>query len=549
MPGTNLSKLTADIIAAYHRLDGNKSAVADELGIDRTTVRKYLKEAGVTRPLHSGRLEDLEPVVLPKPAQGRVKRYLLTSAQNNTKVHGRFWENLLAYAEFLDATLMVSRFTYNKSAYQSAKSVKPGRGPTADDMSDLWYDPKVLPYVCDNPETDRSCQYLLAPGLLWCAEMNILPTAADPLSGLENYAKGCSGIFPHAKLAMQPVATARTDEPRFNYTTGTVTHRNYIQKKAGLKAEFHHTYSALIVEVDGSGLWWVRQLNADNRGSFYDCPRGAEGAVHVDDGEIYGGARAEGLNWGDVHASEIDGLVAETNWGGTESIIDQLQPRFQFMHDLFSMRSRSHHELKSYDKMLRKHLKSEESVEEELRQTISLMAMAHREGCQMVVVSSNHDRHLDRWLDETDFRKDLPNARFYLQAQLAHTIAAEQGQPWDALPWALKQLGAPPATYLEQDASFVICGSWGGGIECGWHGDDGPNGSRGTTRSYAKVGRRVNKGHDHSPAILDGVYSAGACARTYGYQHGPSSHSVAHIVTWPNGKRALIAVRNGRWRA
>ena len=35
---------------------------------------------------------------------------------------------------------------------------------------------------------------------------------------------------------------------KFNYSTGTVTQRNYIAKKEGLKAEFHHQYGALIVD-------------------------------------------------------------------------------------------------------------------------------------------------------------------------------------------------------------------------------------------------------------------------------------------------------------
>jgi len=538
------------IVAAYHRLDGNKTAVAEELGIDRNTVRKYLKEAGVDKPLHSGRLEDLDPVVMPLPAKNKIARYILTSAQNNTKVHGRFWENLTTYAEFLDAQLMVSRFTYNKSAYHSAKSVKPGRGPTTEDLSDLWYDPRILPFVCDDPSTDKSCQYQLAPDLLWCAEMNILPTASRPLSELDSYTKQSSGIFPHAKLAMEPVATAKGEPPKHNYTTGTVTHRNYIQKKAGLKAEFHHAYSALIVEVNSSGEWWLRQLNADSRGTFYDCPRGVAGggALKIEDGEVIGGCQAEGINWGDVHASEIDPVVAEANWG-KGGIIDELQPRFQFMHDVFSMRSRSHHDVKSYSKMLRKYLTNTDKVEDEVKETTALMRKAARAGTTMVVVCSNHDRHLDRWMDETDFRKDPPNARFYLEAQLAHTLAAEKGEPWVALPWALTRFNAPAARYLKQDESFILCPDKGGGIECGWHGDDGPNGTRGSTRAYVKAGRRVNKGHDHSAAIMDGVYSAGACAQSFDYQHGPSTHSVSHIVTWPNGKRTLVTLRAGRWRA
>lgn len=521
--------------------------MAEELGIHRDTVRKVLKEAGINKPLHGGRLEDLEPTAMPLPAKGKITRYILTSAQNNTKVHGRFWENLTAYANYLDARIMVSRFVYNKGAFDNIKNAKPGRGPTVEDLNGLWYDPRVLPFVCDDEALHGSCQYALAPGLIWCAEMNIRPTSARPLSELENYTKQASGIFPHSKLAMDSVATGKGEPTKFNYATGTVTHRNYIKRKEGLKAEFHHAYAALIVEVDSNGDWWVRQLNADSRGGFYDCPRGAQGVLQIEDGEIIGGARAEGLNWGDVHASEIDKTIAGLNWdkGG---ILDALEPRFQFMHDIFSMRSRSHHDVFVYSKMLQKFFTGQDKVEDELKITTELMRKAHREWCQMVVVSSNHDRHLDRWLDDCNFKVDLPNARFYLEAQLAHTLAQERGEAWAALPWALQRFGAPPANYLPRDASFVICGG-SGGIECGWHGDEGPNGSRGSTKSLLKVGRRVNKGHDHTATIMDGVYSAGACSLDFSYAHGPSSHSVSHIITWPNGKRCIVTVRKGKWRA
>jgi hypothetical protein len=60
------------------------------------------------------------------------------------------------------------------------------------------------------------------------------------------------------------------DNARFLYTTGAVTERNYVQKKAGQKAEFHHNYGALMVEVDKEGTPFVRQLAADDTGAFQD---------------------------------------------------------------------------------------------------------------------------------------------------------------------------------------------------------------------------------------------------------------------------------------
>jgi len=41
-------------------------------------------------------------------------------------------------------------------------------------------------------------------------------------------------IFPHAKLAMRSIPTMQGEGTKLNYTTGTVTKRNYVQKRAGI---------------------------------------------------------------------------------------------------------------------------------------------------------------------------------------------------------------------------------------------------------------------------------------------------------------------------
>jgi len=539
----------AQIVEAYHK-HGNKTKVCEELGVSYNTVIKYLRKANVDdKPIASGRVSYITPTTLPLPNEG-TQRYVLTCAQNNTKLHEGFWRNLVAYSEFMDARLMVSRFTYNKSSYSSNKSVKPGHAPTADDKAGAWWDPKLDPYICDDPERHDDCRYELAPGLMWCAEMNIIPTQQRPLTGLHAYTGRASSIFPHAKMAMESVAAAKNEAAKLTYTTGCVTKRNYIAKKTGLMAEFHHAYGALIVEVSPDGSWWVRQLNGDSDGTFYDIPDiGEGGAIKVRSGKVETGQRVEAVNWGDVHASEIDPEAIITNWASQGCIIDDLRPRYQFMHDLLSFRSRSHHEMKKFGRMFQKYVDGIESVENEISETASVVHTAHRDFCHMVVVNSNHDRHGERWLDETDYRQDLLNAEFYLEAQLERVRSMKQRRQWDFHTWALKRCGVPnEIKFLDQDESFVICKKYSGGIECGMHGDEGPNGARGSTANLRKLGRRVNKGHDHQATIMDGVYSAGACALDFPYMSGPTSHTISHIVTYPNGKRTIITCWQDGWR-
>lgn len=542
------------IYAALEACAGNKTAMAAMLRVHRGTVRKLMDDYGIgSKPVVGGYIKPQTANQMKLPAEGMVYRYILTSAQNNTKVFNAFLRNLEAYKSWIDAKLMISRFTYNKTAYENTfgnHQSKPGRGPTDGDHQELWYDKAIAPYVCDDPEQHGSCRYQLAPDLQWCAEMNILPTATNPLSELGSYAGHNSAIFPHAKVAMQSPPRMPSDLPRFIYTTGTCTQMNYIQRKAGQKAEFHHIYGALIVEVDSRGDWWVRQINADSNGTFYDIPNGEVVKVHK--GQITTGHRTEALNWGDVHVSECDQAVKLVNWGDREccpeGVLDILKPKKQFMNDLFSMRSQSHHERDKFSARYEKYIKGIDSVSGEILATKDFLKLTHRSFCETVVVNSNHDRHGERWLDEANYKADLPNARFFLEAQLDRVTAIEDGTSgdWMFLRWALQQhLDCPPLLFLGMDESYLI-GPRNHQVECGLHGDLGPNGSRGSTRNLAKLGCRNNKGHDHSATIFEGTYSAGVCQLKMSYNHGPTTWSVSHILTYLNGKRTILTQRAGR---
>lgn len=88
------------------------------------------------------------------------------------------------------------------------------------------------------------------------------------------------------------------------------------------------------------------------------------------------------------------------------------------------------------------------------------------------------------------------------------------------------------------------------GIEVGSHGHVGPNGSRGSVKSQARIGMKSVIGHSHSPGIRDGAYQVGTSSRlNLEYVRGPSSWLHTHCVIYANGKRTLINIINGEWRA
>lgn len=99
--------------------------------------------------------------------------------------------------------------------------------------------------------------------------------------------------------------------------------------------------------------------------------------------------------------------------------------------------------------------------------------------------------------------------------------------------------------FLRTDESFVVKG-----IECGQHGHNGAGGSRGNIQQFRRQGVKFNIGHSHAAGIKDGVYQAGVSGKLdMGYNVGGSAWSHSHIITYQNGKRAIITLKNGKWRA
>jgi hypothetical protein len=65
------------------------------------------------------------------------------------------------------------------------------------------------------------------------------------------------------------------------------------------------------------------------------------------------------------------------------------------------------------------------------------------------------------------------------------------------------------------------------------------------------VSSRLNTAHTHTAGILDGIYTAGLSGKMdQGYNaDAPSSWSHSLIVTYPNSRRTIVTLRDGRYRA
>jgi len=450
-------------------------------------------------------------------------RYVFTSAQNNTHVHTDFLKSLETYCEHNKAQLVIGKFTYNKNGFQN--DTKSDRG--------LHYDKLLSGYLSDKQGD------IIPNDLVWCGDLNILPTAKYPLSGLEQYTGKASMIVPHAKIALESVPTAKYDRTKIMYTTGTVTLRNYIAKKAGQSAEPFHSFGALVVEVcRDSGLWFARQVETDESGIFQDLD-----TVYYPNGAT-GSARIEAINWGDIHSEKSDPVILDSCFGDG-GILDQLNPRFALYHDLFDMEARNHHNRKSGHFLAFQHNTiGAGSVKEDIKTAGSVLDLADRAFCHGYIVESNHDLALESWLDsnEYDFKKDPINAVCYLDLNAHIYRSINKGKDPETLKFSLTgylKKTRDNFTFLKTDQSLVIAG-----IEMAMHGHNGVNGSRGNPKTFRKLNMPINTGHTHTCSIHGSVYTAGVTGSLdMGYNVGGSSWSHSHIVTYANGKRAIITQR------
>lgn len=538
----------------FERYGYQTNVVAEAMGVNETMVRNRIKKAQhkfgyEKKPLGVTHAAAAKKLALPE--KGKVTRYMFSTAQNNTKLFDKGWAAGINLANYYEAEIKISTFTYVGSEGSEKRGKEKG-DTLGRKVEDRWYDPRIEPYISDEFEE-------IAPGLVWCGHSNTLPTASDPLRGKQSLNGRSSGVWPHTRIEMRPIATAQGEATKFNWTTGAVTLRNYVQKNAGIVAEFYHSFGFMLVEVDSDGNWWARQLNSDSDGNIYDLDVLAtpEGVFDwVPEKETEGGADA--LIYGDIHRSKIDPEVEAGTWG-PGGLVDLLKPKVQVLHDLHNHNS-SHHTRKDPHERYRQRRSGEDVMYDEIKGDGVWLDEIHRPYSREVIPDANHIRHADRTLKEVDWREDMTNARTILAMNLAwlDAIDAGDGDDFLAYEWAIRMMGHGKHAHFmnltsekPDKLSLIVCKGNGGGIEIGaHHGDRGPNGSRGTPANLSKMGRKVVIGDKHSPGIWGGCYVAGMTGKMrQGYNIGPGSWAAAHIPVYPNGKRQVLIGWKGRFFA
>lgn len=476
-------------------------------GVSERTIRKWWSEKMKLREKPEKESEQY------LKAKERVfdkdkKRFIISYAQNATSVHTGFFNNMKAYAEFIDADIHIIA-----GRYKNPTSVW-----TINQESDEWWDDAVLPYLDANRHDIHEYVSILS-------DIKIHPTAVNPMTGMQGVSGVNSCVFGSPKVQMEMIPVLEGCRPKMMLTTGAVTHKNYTDSKAGKKGEFHHTFGFVIVEIKDEEVFFVRQVTADDKtGDFNDL------YYNISKGKVSKIDSIEGIVLGDLHVGHHDEKVLDK----TIKFMNKLKPKHVVLHDVFDGYSINHHESKDPFVQFGKEVAGKNDLQKEIEEML-FQLKKFEQFENVVIVRSNHDDFLDRWLKNEDWKRQptFKNSRLYMKFSdmLLEQYAENPYNVKGVIPTVINE-AFPKYITLGRSSSYKIKG-W----EVGQHGDLGSSGSRGSLLQFRQLNTKIIVAHYHKPERKDGAMSVGTTTKLrVGYNKGASAWLQSHVIIHTDGR-------------
>lgn len=489
-----------------------------------------------TEPEHESRKRNGARGVKPKVFKRKLhdtQTYIITCAQNGTPVHPEFWACLKTMERARKANLVVIPIRYkNPTSHWEASQA-----------NEEWWVDEVQEHLCNQRK-------VLNENLILIGDTKTQPTAQKPLSKYESLSGSSSAIIGHPKLAFKAVPTPCNKMPKILLTTGACTVANYTDSKAGQLGKFHHTLAALVVEITSRKTFHVRQLNFDTKTkSFTDVDKRYYGD------RVEKAPRALALIMGDTHTDFICEKVKSATFG-KGGIVESTRPLELVWHDLLDAYMVNPHHLGNPFVAIAKMTSGLGTIWDEVQRACHFVKDHTPKGSRSVVVPSNHNDFLKRWIFTHDWKTHPPSAEFYLSTALQMVRETKFKPRFGAvfpspLPMLFPQIVDCSNIELLSDEDPTKNHHTVAKTELSLHGDKGPNGSRGSINSFKDLGVKTVVGHSHTPGIVDGCYQVGTSTElSLEYTNGhPSSWLNTHCLLNADGKRQLITIIDGEWRA
>lgn len=451
------------------------------------------------------------------------KVFVIVAAQNATPVHADWWATLLTIVARRNAELLVVPIRYKNPTSQWSGSQK---------RAEHW-DAATVPYLWNKRHT-------LHEHLTLLADIPVQPTAESPLTGAEAISLASSGIIGHTKLQLKSIPVPSGRMAKILTTTGACTVENYTSSRAGKTAEFHHSLSATIVELNGPYFHLTQLHYHKETRSCID-----RGTRYYASGKVAPAPRALALCMGDTHVRVADPKVDDARFANG-GVVQVTRPLHLIWADLMDGQSCNPHHgaIERYAKSIGGH----DDVRTEVNESIAYVRERTAKDVQSIIQACNHNDFLRRWALGTDWKDDFRNAKFLNATQKVLIDGARVEANGVHYPDPFKHwfdaAKVPNARVLDLDEPFTLAD-----VELSMHGDKGPNGARGSIRNLRRIGVKSVIFHSHSPGIDEGCTQAGTGTfLRLDYNHGASGWLNADVLLNDDAKRQLIIYVDGRWR-
>jgi hypothetical protein len=430
--------------------DERMAELSSFIGKSERTVQIWLSKLGIKEKpdQESPQLIEARKRVFDK----KKKRFIITWAQNDTPVHEAFISNIEAYSQKINASIHVIAGRY--------------KNPTSvftDKNYETWSD-RIEQYLDANRHEIHKHMWIMS-------DVKIQPTAVDPMTGLRGMSGINSCVFGSPKVQLEMIPVLQDCMPKMMMTTGACTEKNYTDSKSGKKGEFHHTLGFVIVEIKDEDVFFARQVTADVDGNFHDLYYSVKYDLNNSSSVINEISEISALVLGDLHYGHHDEEVIKR----TLQMMKKIKPDHVVLHDVFDGMSINHHEMNDPFAQFKKEMDGTNCLKAEIE--AMLTGLEAFKDYNVIVVRSNHDDFLDRWLKNTDWRKanTMKNSIEYMEYSY---LLLRGDAPNGIIPHLINKK-FPNMRTLGRNDSFVVNG-W----DLGQLGDIGSNGSRGSLLQF-----------------------------------------------------------------
>ena len=362
----------------------------------------------------------------------------------------------------------------------------------------------------------------------------------DCLGGLDKMIAQVNGsvIVQGTKQQMKHIPVMKGKPDRLIISTGSVSVSDYstdhaMSRRKAHQANLGHRFGAVLVDIREDGTYDLRQVRVSVDGSFTDW-----GTVYRPDGTTETVDEAT-MVFGDSHAGAHDESLFQTllNIVSEDKFIKKI-----VLHDLCNASAVCHHEDNDF---VQKTIRVEDGTAK-IQQNIDevnkyLNRLTEVSDAEIVVVNSNHDNHITKYVKEMRAVKNREFNNLRASAELFLMLIDDPNtNALEALCTANKSIplnNKERITWLKPDESYTYKG-----IELGCHGHKGSNGGKGGVKATKVACGNAVIGHSHAGSIDGDCMQVGTTSRKdMGYNQGFSSWSNDCALCYSDGTKQLVS--------